>query len=206
MLKSALEGANVNLALSTAKRDAGIYLGLALRGIVKEGKITERYEGYLDSIASVWDKLTLALKIPIAPCAPADEVLLARLAKKSDLNAIVRYNKDSATINKVTADDCIKCEGDKLVFVLPERVQAWLQTQANARRRDVTSGEIGAAVGVLLSAVEHKSEQAIEALHLLASRAGYQLIAVAPAPEPDQDQDQDQEQEQEQEQDAVAVS
>jgi hypothetical protein len=182
LLKRALESVNVKLALSTAKRDASIYFELALRGIVREGKIADEYETWLESIASGWDKLTLAFKIPSAE--PADALFIASLAKKSDLSAIVKYNRDSTTINKITVLDCIKDQDGKLVFVLPAQVQAWLQTQKSSAR-EITSGEIGAAVNVLLGAIERKNEQALEALQLLASRAGYRLIAVAPTPEPE---------------------
>jgi hypothetical protein len=190
MLARALESAGVKLALSTAKRDASIYFELAARGIAREGKITDDYAAYLEGVAAAWDKLAYAFKIPSSM--PADALILAALAKKSDLSAIVKYNKDSATVQKVTVLDCIKGEGDNLVFVLPEPVQAWLQAQKSQQVREITSGEIGSAVSVLLDAIEHKSTQALEALQLIASRAGYQLIAVAHA----QDQDQDQEQEQ----------
>jgi hypothetical protein len=177
LLKRALESAGVKLALSTAKRDAAIYFELASRGIVMEGKIREDYADYLESITAIWDKLPYAFKIPCN--APADALILAGLAKKSDLAAIVRYNKDSATVKKVTVTDCVKGEGDNLVFVLPEPVQEWLIAQKNRQGREITSGEIGAAVNVLLGAIEHGNEQAVEALHVLASRAGYQLVAAS---------------------------
>jgi hypothetical protein len=180
LLKRALESAGVKLALSTAKRDAAIYFELASRGIVREGVIANKYAEYLESITSIWDKLTYAFKIPYN--VDADALILAGLAKKSDLAAIVRYNKDSATINKITVTDCVKGEGDNLVFVLPEPVQAWLSAQKAKQGRDITGGEIGAAVNVLLGAIERGNEQAVEALHVLASRAGYQLVKVAPAP------------------------
>jgi enamine deaminase RidA (YjgF/YER057c/UK114 family) len=177
LLKRALESAQVKLALSTAKRDASIYFELALRGIVREGAIADEYAEYLESITAIWDRLTYAFKIPCNM--PADALILAGLAKKSDLAAIVRYNKDSATVQKITVTDCIKGEGDSLVFVMPEPVQEWLQSQRANQGREITSGEIGAAINVLLGAIEHKNEQALEALQLLASRAGYQLVAVA---------------------------
>jgi hypothetical protein len=180
LLKRALESAGVKLALSTAKRDAAIYFELASRWIVREGKIREDYADYLESVTSIWDKLSYAFKIPCN--APADALILAGLAKKSDLAAIVRYNKDSATINKITVTDCVKGEGDNLVFVMPEPVQEWLQSQKGKKGREITAGEIGAAIGVLLGAIERGNEQAVEALHVLASRAGYQLVKVAPAP------------------------
>jgi hypothetical protein len=180
LLKRALESAQVKIALSTAKRDAAIYYELASYGIVKEGKIREDYTDYLESITAIWDKLPYAFKIPCN--APADALILAGLAKKSDLGAIVRYNKDSATVNKVTVTDCIKGESAGLVFVLPDVVQAWVSAQKAKSGREITSGEIGSAVGVLLGAIEAGSAQAIEALRVLASRAGYQLVAVAPAP------------------------
>jgi hypothetical protein len=179
LLNSALKGAGIKLALSTAKRDASIYFDLAVRGIVREGVIVEDYVEFLETIAAAWDRLSYACKIPSS--APADSLILASLAKKSDLALIVRYNKDSATVQKITVLDCIKDEGDSIVFVLPEAVQVWAQSQKQARR-EITSGEIGSAVGVLLSALESGSEQAIDALHVLASRAGYQLVAVTPAP------------------------
>jgi hypothetical protein len=176
LLKRALESANVKIALSTAKRDASIYFELASRGIVREGVILEDYADFLETIASAWDRLPYAFKIPAAM--PADPLILAGLAKKSDLALIVRYNKDSATVQKITVLDCIETgDDDNLVFVLPKAVQVWAQAQKDAKK-DVTAGEIGAAVQVLLSAIEHKSEQAIDALHLLASRAGYRLVAV----------------------------
>jgi hypothetical protein len=65
---------------------------------------------------------------------------------------------------------------------MPEPVQAWLSAQKGKQGRDITGGEIGAAVNVLLGAIERGNEQAVEALHVLASRAGYQLVKVAPAP------------------------
>jgi hypothetical protein len=46
-------------------------------------------------------------------------------------------------------------------------------------KREITSGEIGAAMLILLAAIERWSEQAVEALHVLASRAGYQLVAAS---------------------------
>jgi hypothetical protein len=177
LLKRALESAGVKLALSTAKRDAAIYFELASRGIVHEGKIREDYADYLESITAIWDKLPYAFKIPCN--VDADALVLAGLAKKSDLAAIVRYNKDSATVQKVTVLDCIKGEGDNLVFVMPEPVQAWLQSQKGKQGREITAGEIGAAIGVLLGAIERGNEQAVEALHVLASRAGYQLVAAS---------------------------
>jgi hypothetical protein len=177
LFKRALESANVRIALSTAKRDASVYFELASRGIVHEGKIANDYAEYLESITAIWDKLPYAFKIPCN--APADALILTGLAKKSDLSAIVRYNKDSATVNKVTVTDCVKGEGDNLVFVMPEPVQEWLQSQKGKQGREITAGEIGAAIGVLLGAIERGNEQAVEALHVLASRAGYQLVAAS---------------------------
>jgi hypothetical protein len=58
-------------------------------------------------------------------------------------------------------------------------VQAWLSAQKSKQGRAITDGEIGAAIGVLLGAIESNSAQAVDALHVLASRAGYQLVAVA---------------------------
>jgi hypothetical protein len=175
LLKRALESAGLRLALSTAKRDASIYFTLATMKVVYEGKIVEDYESYLDVIASSWDKITYAAKIPGA----AIYVLtLAGLARKSDLRAIVAYNADSATIEKVTALQCLEFKNGNVAFVLPAVVQSWLAMK-KSEQREITAGEIGQAVDLLLAALERKSEQALEALQLLASRAGYQLVAAS---------------------------
>jgi hypothetical protein len=175
LLKRALESAGVKLALSTAKRDASIYFTLATMKVVREGKIVEDYASYLDVIASSWEKIAYASKIP----GETIYVLtLAGLARKSDLRAIVAYNSDSKTVEKVTALQCLEFKDGNVAFVLPEAVQSWLQLK-KGEQREITSGEIGQAVDLLLAAIEHKSEQALEALQLLASRAGYQLVAVS---------------------------
>jgi hypothetical protein len=175
LFRRALESANVKLALSTAKRDASIYFTLATMKVVREGKIVDDYASYLDALASSWDKIPYTSKIPGTP---EDMLVLASLAKKSDLRAIVAYNADSATVQKVTALDCLNIRDDSVVFVLPEVVQSWLAMK-KSEQREITAGEIGQAVDLLLAALERKSEQALEALQLLASRAGYQLVAAS---------------------------
>jgi hypothetical protein len=182
LLKTSLESENIRLGLSTAKRDASIYEELASRKIVHEGLIVSEYESYLLMIGSSWSKLTYAFKIPAKD--PSEPLILASIATKKDLVTVVGYNEDSTTVTKISASDCIRRDGETTIFVLPEPVQAWRQAKKE-KKREISSGEIGAAFGIMLGAIEAGSEQALEALHILASRAGYRLVAVETEPEPE---------------------